>query len=888
MAGSSKEQQIENKEWIDSIKWVLEHESKDRAEELIGLISEEVGSEKGGSLHTPYQNTLPASADKKYPGDLKLEERLYNAIRWNAMAIVARANKRIEGIGGHISTYASASNLWEVGLNHFWRSYENGLPDLVYFQGHASPGLYSRSFVEHRFDEENLDNFREEITSEKGLSSYPHPRLMPEYWRFPTVSMGLTSIQSIYQARFLKYLEKRGLAEKTDRPQRVWAMLGDGEMDEPESMGAIGIAAREKLNNLTFVINCNLQRLDGPVRGNSNIIKELEGRFRGAGWKVIKLLWGKAWDELFEKDKDGKLLKKLDSMPDGELQRMAQMSPEELKKDFFGDELAHLIEGKSEEDLHELIRGGHDPEKIYTAYSAAIENEDGPTVILAQTIKGWEQGKEAGEASNVSHKSKKITGKALKAFRDALELDISDEELGEWPYFRFEEDSEEAKYLKKRREELGGPLPQRKVIAKDFKMPDEKVFEEFLSGSGGDEAGVTMAFVKMLTKLMRDKNMGKHVVPIIPDESRTFGMDSLFRKFGIYASEGQKYEPVDKDSLMFYNESKEGAILEEGITEAGSMASFIAAGTHHMTQPFYTIPFFAFYSMFGFQRIGDLIWAACDARAKGFLIGGIAGRTSLSGEGLQHIDGNSHLYALAYPSVKAYDPAFAFELAVIIKNGLQEMYADGEDWIYYLTLTNQTYPMPKMPDGVEEDILKGLYLFRESGKDYTKRKVNLMGSGAIMDEVLKAAETLEEDYDLAVDIWSATSYKALYDDARDTERINMRKRSHRKSHLQKQLGERDEPFVAATDYVKALPLSISKWMPDDFVVLGTDGFGRSDTVEALRNFFEVDAVHITYHALYLMVQREVIEEKVLVEFAKKNDKNPDKQNPASPQPPKGA
>lgn len=883
MAGKTNEKKIENQEWIDSIRWVIKHESKERARELLELIQQEAEIKNApGSLHSDYCNSISPDQEVEYPGNLETEEKIYNAIRWNAMAMVARANAKHAGIGGHISTYASASTLWEVGFNHFWRSYKNGLPDLVYLQGHASPGAYARSFVEHRFDEENLDHFREEITSEKGLSSYPHPRLMPEYWRFPTVSMGLSALQAIYQARFLKYLEKRELVTKQDHPQRVWAMLGDGEMDEPESMAALDIATREKLNNLTFVVNCNLQRLDGPVRGNSKVINELEGVFKGAGWKVIKVIWGAAWDDIFKKDKEGKLLKKLNAMPDGSLQHMAQMTPEELRKEFFGDDLKELIEDKKDEDLHALIRGGHDPVKVFNAYKSALENEEGPTVILAQTVKGYEQGKAAGEASNVSHKSKKIEGKALKAFRDELKLDISDEDLNKWPYYRYKKDSQEIRYLQKQREKLGGPLPQRKVLAQDFKMPDDEVFDEYLGGSGDEEAGITMAFVKLLSKLMRDENIGKYIVPIIPDESRTFGMDSLFRKFGIYASEGQKYEPVDKESLMFYNESAHGIILEEGITEAGSMASFIAAGTHHMTQAFFTIPFFAFYSMFGFQRIGDLIWAASDARARGFLIGGISGRTSLSGEGLQHIDGNSHLYALAYPAVKAYDPAFAFELAIIIKNGLHEMYEQNQDLIYYLTLTNQSYQMPKQPEGSEEGIVKGMYLFQKSDKDYDKRKVSLMGSGAIMKEVLQAAQILEEEYDVAADIWSVTSYKALYDDARDTARFNMRKRTHQKSHLQKMIKDREEPFVAVSDYVKALPLSIAKWMPDDFIVLGTDGFGRSDTVEALRQFFEVDAKHIAYHALYLLVQREVIEEDVLIEFGKKNDKNPDKENPADP------
>ncbi|MCO6476462.1 MAG: pyruvate dehydrogenase (acetyl-transferring), homodimeric type [Phaeodactylibacter sp.] len=806
--------------------------------------------------------------------------KIYNAIRWNAMAIVARANKKIKGIGGHISTYSSASTLWEVGFHHFFHSYGNTSPGLVYFQGHASPGLYARSYVEHRFEEAHLDHFRREVNNEKGLSSYPHPRLMPGYWRFPTVSMGLAPIQAIYQARFQKYLRHRGLLEDGESPGRVWAMLGDGEMDEPESTGAITLAAREKLDNLTFVINCNLQRLDGPVRGNTKVISELEGLFRGAGWTVIKVIWGGGWDELFHEDKNGALLEKFNELPDGELQRLSRMNAGEMREEFFTGELQSLVEDKSDEELDALARGGHDFKKIYNAYRAAADNTEGPTIVLAQTVKGWEQG-EAGEASNVAHKTKKVEGKALKAFRDRLGLDIPDKELEKLPYLRFEKESEEFEYLMERRKELGGPLPQRKVLAEGFEMPDESIFEEFYKGSGGDDVATTMAFVKMLSKLLGDEKVGRYIVPIIPDESRTFGMDALFREVGIYAPRGQQYEPVDKDSLLFYNESESGAILEEGITEAGAMSSFIASGTNHITHPFFTIPFFAFYSMFGFQRVGDLIWAAADARARGFLIGGISGRTSLSGEGLQHTDGQSHLYAMAYPNVMAYDPAFAFELAHIIRDGLKRMYADGEDIMYYITLTNQAYPMPEEPKGAAEGLLKGLYRFRKSKKRNKKEgKINLIGSGAVMTEVLEAAGLLEDNYGFPVDVWSATSYKALYDDARDTERRNMRRRTSDKNHIEEMLDGEGQVFVAATDYVKALPLSIAQWIPGDFAVLGADGFGRSDTVKTLRRHFEVDAIHIAYHALYLLVEQGKIEEEELADFAEEYELAPDKENPA--------
>ncbi len=886
MADNSKQKKIENQEWLESLRWVREHDSEARAQELLQLLQQELTGEAaspgGQQLISDYCNSIPAAEEEDYPGNENLEWKIYHAVRWNAMAMVARANKKIKGIGGHISTYSSASTLWEVGLNHFWHSYDDGYPDVVYFQGHASPGLYSRSYLEHRFDEDNLDHFRLEIQSEKGLSSYPHPRLMPEYWRYPTVSMGLAGIQAVYQARYLKYLQHRGISDSDSRPQGVWAMLGDGEMDEPESTGAIAIAAREKLNNLTFVINCNLQRLDGPVRGNSKVINELEGLFKGAGWKVIKVVWGGAWDKLFEKDKNGKLLEKLNGMPDGELQHMPRYTATEWREEFFKDDLAPLVEDWDDDDFSKLIRGGHDFKKVYNAYQQALKNEEGPTVILAHTVKGWEQG-EAGEASNVTHQTKVFKKEALKVFRDELELPLKDEGIEDIPYFRFEKDSKEFKYLQECRQKLGGFLPRRKILAEEQKLPDPKIFEEFDEGSGDKEASTTGVFVKILTKLMKDENTAQAVIPIIPDESRTFGMDSLFRDFGIYAAEGQKYEPVDKASLLFYNESEKGALIEEGITEAGAMATFIAAGTNHITQPFYTIPFFAFYSMFGFQRIGDLIWAAADARARGFLVGGISGRTSLSGEGLQHIDGQGHLYAMAYPNVMAYDPAFAFELAAIIKDGLKRMYKDHEDLIYYLTIGNQSYPMPEKPKSVEKDILKGLYRFRKSRKRKNKeKKVNLLGSGAIMTEILAAADTLEDEFDIPVDLWSATSYKALYDDARDCERQNILEGSNKACFLQQQLEGEGEIFIAASDYLKALPLSIAKWMPGDFTVLGTDGFGRSDTVEALRDFFEVDAKHIVFHALHALVRKKQLKAKVPTDYQKEHKFSTDKLNPADP------
>lgn len=876
--------ELENDEWTASLEWIIENEPEDRVRELLGLLqhtAERHGisiSEK--KIITDYINTIDTGDEPSYPGDLELERKIYNAIRWNAMAIVARANKENAGIGGHISTYSSASMLFEVGFNHFFRGYADGKPDMVYFQGHASPGVYSRSFLEHRFGEEELKNFRLEI-GKNGLPSYPHPRAMPEYWRFPTVSMGLAPIQAIYQARYFKYLKNRGLTE--DNKQKVWAFLGDGEMDEPEATGAISIAVREKLDNLIFVINCNLQRLDGPVRGNRKVINELEGLFKGAGWNVIKVLWGSPWDKLLDKDKDGALKEMFNKTIDGELQILAQGDAQVLREKFFNqnEQLKKLIEGLSDDELNDLHRGGHDPVKLFAAYQKAAESKNGPTVILAQTVKGYEQG-EAGEASNVTHKQKKFDPDQLKAFRDWLEIPIDDDKLDEMPFYRFEKDSEEYKYLAERRDKLGGWLPERKNLAGKFKMPDPVVFKEFVEGSGDKEVTTTSAFVRLLSKLLKEKTIGKNVIPIIPDESRTFGMDALFHKVGIYSAHGQKYEPVDKDSLLYYNETKQGAILEEGITEAGSMASFIAAGTNHLAKGFHTIPFYAFYSMFGFQRIGDLIWAAADAGAKGFLLGGISGRTTLSGEGLQHADGQSHLYAMAFPSLMAYDPAFAYELAVIVEDGMKRMYEKDEDIFYYITLTNDPYKMPSMPKGAKEGILKGMYAFQKSKKRKNQSKtINLMGSGAIIAEVQKAAGILEDDFDIPANIWSVTSYKALYDNARDTERSNIRNMKDEKSFITEAFdGDGAGIYIAASDYVKALPLSIAKWIPGDYTVLGTDGFGRSDTIPALRDYFGVDAKHIVWSALSALYRKGDLEQTVLEKFKEEHDIK-EKTNPAT-------
>lgn len=873
----------EDREWIDSLNWVLESEGKERVRELLELLKDE--AQKHGVspellLNTPYINTIPAEEEVAYPGDLEIEEKLLGIIRWNAMAMVVKANMANKGIGGHISTYASMANLWEVGFNHFFKIQENGKSDLIYFQGHASPGVYSRAFLEGRLTEEHLENFRREIKSKKGLSSYPHPHLMPEFWNFPTVSMGLGPVMAIYQARFNKYLHNRELIE--ENKQQVWGFFGDGEMDETEARGALAIAARDKLENLTFVIDCNLQRLDGPVKGNGKIIQELESFYKGAGWNVIKVLWGRDWDPLFEHDKAGKLIEMLNEIPDGQLQKYAYSEGSLIREDFFGkdEELKELVKNYSDKELLRLKRGGHDPVKIYNAFKAAQEHKGEPTVILAQTIKGYGQGA-AGEASNVAHKTKVLKEKDLRYFRDRFNVPVSDEEIENIPFIRPDEDSDEMKYLKKKREEAGGYIPQRKDRSDALKKPEDGIFKSFYEGSGEEEAATTMAMMQLLGKMLKDKKLGKLVVPIIPDESRTFGMESLFRQAGIYAPEGQKYEPVDQDSLLYYREAKDGAILEEGITEAGCTGEFIAAGTAYLTHGLNTIPFYFFYSMFGFQRTGDLFWAAADAGAKGFLVGGISGRTSLPGEGLQHQDGQSHLYALAYPTLKAYDPAFAFELAVIVQDGIKRMYIDKEDIFYYITLGNDTYKMPKMPDSSREGILKGMYKFKASSKKAKEKRVHLLGSGAIMNEVLEAADMLEKDYKLPVDVWSVTSYKALYDDAIDTERQNRLKAQLNKqpNYIEECFADEKGVFVAACDYVKALPEAVAKWFPGHLVSLGTDGFGRSDTREELRGFFEVGARHIAYAALYELALQDKIKMKDLKKAAKDWDIKAGKVNP---------
>jgi pyruvate dehydrogenase E1 component len=877
--------EVENQEWLDSINYIIKHEDPERVREIMALQSKrcvDAGIDPGLCRDTPYINTIPADREQPYPGDRSLERKIKSLVRWNAMAMVVQANKKKDGIGGHISTYASCATLFEVGFNHFFRGSEGGnKPDIVYFQGHASPGVYARSFLEGRLNETHLHNFRRELAEGGGLSSYPHPRLMPDYWQFPTVSMGLSPIMAIYQARFSKYLHDKGLLDTEG--QKVWAFLGDGEMDEPEAMGALTLAAREELDNLIFVVNCNLQRLDGPVRGNGSIIKELSMAFRGAGWNVIKVIWGENWDPLLEKDKNDVLKKRLGELVDGQLQKYSTMGGDYIREDFFGKskELLAMVEDMSDEDIANLRRGGHDPVKVYNAYLSAVNHKGSPSVILAQTIKGYGLG-EAGEGKNITHQQKKLNEDELEHFRRRFDVPVSEEDAKKAPFFRPDEDSDEIRYLKEKRKELGGFIPERRKNPPDFKMPEEEVFREFMEGSGIRDVATTMAAVRLLSKLLQDEHVGKMVVPIVPDESRTFGMEALFKQAGIYSRKGQLYEPVDRKSLLYYNEEKDGAILEEGITEAGCMSSFIAAGTSYSTHGIYSIPFFAFYSMFGFQRVGDLIWAAADARARGFMLGGTSGRTTLAGEGLQHQDGHSHLLATTVPCVRAYDPAFAYEIAVIIREGMRKMFVEGEDLIYYITMMNEKYRMPPVPKrkGIEEGVIKGMYRYRSAQKN--THNLHLLGSGTILNEALKAAEILKKKYQVAADVWSVTSYKQLYDNARETERSNrLDPGKRRKSYIEECVGTDDGIFVAATDYVKSLPLSVSGWFPGTFTALGTDGFGLSEDREHLREYFEVNANHIAWAGLVELFRGNKIERKVLNRAKGELGIKKDKQYPRS-------
>jgi pyruvate dehydrogenase E1 component len=849
---------LENREWLESLEYVLQTGGAERVGRLIQQLQlqcERAGVKLPFTATTPYENTIPADRQPPFPGSQEMERRIKSLIRWNALAMVMRANKVEEGIGGHISTFASAATLYEVGFNHFFRAQtEDGDRDIVYFQGHSAPGIYARAFLEGRLPIEKLENFRRELKPGGGLSSYPHPWLMPDFWEFPTVSMGLGPITAIYQARFNKYLENRGL--KTATSGKVWAFLGDGETDEPESLGAISLASRERLDNLIFVINCNLQRLDGPVRGNFKIIQELEANFRGAGWNVIKVIWGGDWDQLIAKDTDGLLVKRMGEITDGQFQKYAVESGRYFRQNFFGSDprLLKMVEHLSDEQLEHLRLGGHDPIKVHAAYKEAVEHKGSPTVILAKTIKGYGLG-ESGEGKNITHQQKKLNEEELKIFRSRFGIPVADEDLNKAPFYRPSDDSAEIKYLQERRKQLGGYMPARKVRAAALPAPKDEIFEEFYKGTEGRKASSTMVFVRLLGKLLRDPEIGKYVVPIVPDEARTFGMEALFRAVGIYSSVGQLYEPVDMDTLLYYKEAKDGQILEEGITEAGSMSSFIAAGSAYSTHGVPTIPFFIYYSMFGFQRIGDLVWAAADTRCRGFMLGGTAGRTTLAGEGLQHQDGHSHLLAYPVPNCITYDPAFAYELAVIIQDGIKRMYTDGESIFYYITVMNEPTDMPSMPEGSREGILRGLYQFKKS-EHKAKLHANLFGSGTIMHEVIKAAAILEEKYDVASDIWSITSYKELYKDGNECERWNMLHPSEKQKvpYVSEMLKDAQGVFVAASDYVKAMPESISQWFPRPLMALGTDGFGRSEGRASLRDFFEVDAKHIVVATLTALMR----------------------------------
>jgi pyruvate dehydrogenase E1 component len=881
--------EIETQEWLESLDYVIRHRGPERVNTLLEQLRTHAllaGVQIPFSANTPYINTIHSDQQPLYPGDGDIEQRIRSLVRWNALAMVVRANREESGIGGHISTFASAATLYEVAFNHFFRARTpESDGDIIYFQGHASPGIYARAFLEGRIEQKHLENFRRELREGGGLSSYPHPWLMPHFWEFPTVSMGLSPIMAIYQARFNRYLEDRGLKKMSD--SKVWAFLGDGETDEPEALGAITLASREKLDNLIFVINCNLQRLDGPVRGNGNIIQELEAVFRGAGWNVIKVIWGRSWDFLLAADREGALVKRMGEIVDGQWQKYSIESGAYIREHFFGADprLLKLVQHLSDEQIRKLGLGGHDPHKIYAAYKGAVEHRGSPTVVLARTIKGYGLG-EGGEGRNITHQQKKMNEEELRYFRGRFGIPISDEQIAEAPFYKPSVDSPETHYIEERRKKLGGWLPARTVSVDRMRPADADLFDEFYKGTEDRKASTTMVFVRLLSKLMRDEEYGKRVVPIIPDESRTFGMEALFRQFGIYSHVGQLYEPVDRETLLYYREAKDGQILEEGITEAGSMSSFIAAGTAYASHGVNMVPFFVFYSMFGFQRVGDLIWAAADCRVKGFLVGGTAGRTTLAGEGLQHQDGNSHLLAYPVPNLKAYDPAFAFELAVIIQDGLHRMYERREDIFYYLTVMNETYVHPPMPntagfDEIREGILKGMYKFRPSPSPKLKFRAHLFGSGAILNEVLKAQEILAEDYDVAADVWSVTSYKELHRDGMEAERWNLLhpEEPPRVPYVSKCVADATGVFVAASDYVRALPDSISRWFPRFLHSLGTDGFGRSDGRVALRDFFEVDARFITLATLAALLREKQLDSKVVRKAIDDLNIDPEKANP---------
>ena len=874
----------ETSEWLESIDSVLKTHGAERAHFLLERLID-YARRSGAYLpykpNTAYVNTISGGREKEYPGNRTIERRIEAYLRWNAMAMVVRANRKSSEYGGHIATYASAATLYEVGFNHFWRAPSDKHPgDMIYFQGHASPGIYSRAYLEGRLSDDQLDHFRQEVASKHGLSSYPHPWLMPDFWQYPTVSMGLGPMMAIYQARFQRYLEHRGVVPVSDR--KVWAFLGDGEMDEPESMGAITMPVREKLDNLVFVINCNLQRLDGPVRGNGKIIQELEAAFLGAGWNVIKVVWGSRWDPLFARDTKGLLQRLMEECVDGEYQNFKAKGGAYTREKFFGKypELKEMVANLSDDDIWRLNRGGHDYKKVWNAYDAAVNHKGQPTVILAKTVKGFLMGR-WGESQNPTHQQKKLDDEALREFSKRIYMDVTDKEVLEAAFKKPAEDSAEMKYLRERRELLGGSLPQRRNAAAPLEVPPLEAFDAMLQSSGDREISTTMALVRILQVLIKDKNIGKFVVPIIPDEARTFGMEGMFRQIGIYSSIGQLYTPQDSDQLMFYKEDQKGQILEEGINEGGAMSSFIAAGTAYANHGVNMVPFYIYYSMFGFQRVGDFIWAAGDSQVRGFLVGGTAGRTTLAGEGLQHQDGHSHVLASTVPNCVSYDPTFAYELAVIVQDGMRRMFANQERIFFYITCMNENYAHPAMPKGAEQGILKGMYLLKAGGKG--KVRVNLLGAGTILNEVIKAAQILEKDYGVPADIFSVPSFNELRREALDAERSNQLNpdKPARVPYVRECLGDRSGPFIAATDYMKIFADQIRQWMPGRYVVLGTDGYGRSDCREQLRHHFEVNAAYIVVASLRALVDEGKLDMKTVLGAMKTFGIDPDKPNPVT-------
>jgi pyruvate dehydrogenase E1 component len=873
----------ETQEWLDALNAVIETEGVERAHFLIESMIDQArrsGANLPYKATTAYVNTIPTHLQQRHPGNPDMERRIRALIRWNAIMTVLRANEKSPGVGGHIASFQSAATLYDVGFNHFFRAANNKFQgDLVYFQGHSSPGVYARAFLEGRISEDQLTNFRME-TGGKGLSSYPHPWLMPDFWQFPTVSMGLGPIMGIYQARFLKYLHDRGIADTSDR--KVWVFCGDGEMDEPESLGAISLASREKLDNLIFVVNCNLQRLDGPVRGNGKIIQELESDFRGSGWNVIKVIWGSYWDPLIAMDKTGLLKKRMEECVDGEYQNFKAKGGAYTREHFFGKypELKEMVAAMSDQDIWRLNRGGHDPHKVFAAYAAATSHKGQPSVVLAKTVKGYGMG-DAGEGQNITHQQKSMDIDSLKAFRDRFDLQITNEEVEKLSFHKPAPDSPEIKYMMERREALGGFVPQRKRKGNTLKTPPLSAFENMLTATGEREISTTMAFVRILSTLVRDKELGKYIVPIVPDEARTFGMEGMFRQLGIYSSVGQLYEPQDSDQVMFYKEQTDGQILEEGINEAGSFSSWVAAATSYTVNGIQMIPFYIFYSMFGFQRIGDLAWAAGDSRARGFLLGATAGRTTLNGEGLQHEDGHSQLMAAMIPNCVSYDPTFAYELAVIMQDGLKRMIENQEDVFYYITVMNENYSHPEMPKGSEADIIKGMYSFSTS--KIKGEKVQLMGSGVILREVIEAQKILESDYGVSADVWSVTSFNELRKDALEADRWNRMNpdKPQKESHVVKLLKKAEGPIIASTDYMKSFAEQIAVFLPHKFVALGTDGFGRSDSREKLRHFFEVDRHYVVVATLKALSDEGKIKSSVVTDAIKKFKLDPNKPNPVT-------